>query len=389
MSRVRPNLAEPDFRKLFESIPGQFLVLSPALYITAVSDAYLELTATNRKDLLGKAFFETVAPGQEPDLKNLKSSLQRVLDRKTKDEIIVSSYAVSGANEKTANNSRSILNSPVKDDFGEIIYIMHKVEDVPELRRLENESSHELKMHEEQLLKSEKDLEEALNALNRSNAELETFSYSVSHDLRAPLRAVNGFTTIIEEDYGNLLDEEGKRLLQLVRYNADKMEKLIDNLLVLSRLGKKEAHKTMTDMNDLVEGALIEINKSTKHAANIRVSKLHPARADYGLINQVFVNLLSNAIKYSSKNERPEVEISSVQKSGETIYSVRDNGVGFDMKYAHKLFGVFQRLHSDDEFEGTGTGLTIVRRIVEKHGGKVWPEAEKNKGATFYFSLPE
>ena len=230
-----------------------------------------------------------------------------------------------------------------------------------------------------------KKAEEQLEMVNK---ELEAFSYSVSHDLRAPLRAISGYANIISEDYRKVLDGEGKRLLEVVQYNAKKMGTLIDDLLAFSRLGRKEIQKTTIEMKELIEGALIELGKTVEHKAEVRIGEIHPAQADYSLINHVFVNLISNAVKYSSKTEKPVVEIKSEKKNGEVIYSVSDNGAGFDMQYAHKLFGVFQRLHTMEEFEGTGVGLAIVQRVVSKHGGKVWADAKINKGATFYFSLP-
>ena len=231
-----------------------------------------------------------------------------------------------------------------------------------------------------------KKTEEQIKAVNK---ELEAFTYSVSHDLRAPLRAIDGYAQMMDEDYSKVLDEEGRRLLSVIQYNANKMGTLIDDLLDFSRLGKKEVQKTNLNMNELAKGAWIDLNKSVKHKAEVKIGKLPPAKGDYGLIHQVLVNLISNGIKYSSKTKRPLVEIKSEQKDGELIYSVKDNGAGFDMQYAHKLFGVFQRLHKTEEFEGTGVGLAIVQRIINKHSGKVWAEAEVGKGATFYFSLPE
>ncbi|HXB40330.1 MAG TPA: PAS domain S-box protein [Bacteroidia bacterium] len=231
-------------------------------------------------------------------------------------------------------------------------------------------------------------LKEAEDKLIAVNKELEAFSYSVSHDLRAPLRAIDGYAKILEEDYGKMLDGEGNRLLETVQFNAKKMGNLIDDLLAFSRLGKKELTKTDLNMNELVEGALYELNKSVKHQAKVEIKHLHPAKGDYGLINQVVVNLLSNALKYSSKVKEPLIEIGSEKKGDKIIYSVKDNGAGFDMRYVNKLFGVFQRLHTMDEFEGTGVGLAIVQRILAKHGGDVSAEGEKNKGAIFKFSLP-
>jgi|GEM_PF-3518865 PAS domain S-box-containing protein len=227
------------------------------------------------------------------------------------------------------------------------------------------------------------------DSIRELNHELEAFSYSVSHDLRAPLRAVNGYVQILQEDHGSLMNEEMVRLVQIIKYNAKKMETLIDDLLSFSRLGRKEMVKSDIDMNELTEGVLREINRMEPvHHAKIILGKLQPIKADYGLIHQVVFNLVSNAVKYSSKKENPEVEISSRQEGSEVIYEVKDNGSGFNMAYASKLFGVFQRLHRSDEFEGTGVGLAIVKRIVNRHGGAVGATGASGIGATFTFSLP-
>jgi PAS domain S-box-containing protein len=235
------------------------------------------------------------------------------------------------------------------------------------------------------LEKKVKDRTARLEAVNR---ELETFSYSVSHDLRAPLRAINGYADILREDLGPQLGAEGQRLLDIIKSNALRMSVLIDDLLVLSRLGRKELQCTLVNMDELAEGVLIELNKTITHKAAVKVGPLGFARVDYGLIHQALYNLVNNAVKYSSKKENALVEISAQQQDGSMVYTVKDNGAGFDMKYSSKLFGVFQRLHSDDEFEGTGVGLAIVQRIVTRHGGKVWAHAEPGNGAMFSFSIP-
>ncbi|HXC07057.1 MAG TPA: ATP-binding protein [Bacteroidia bacterium] len=227
------------------------------------------------------------------------------------------------------------------------------------------------------------------DSIRELNQELEAFSYSVSHDLRAPLRAVNGYVQILEEDHFSALNEEAIRLIQIIKYNATKMETLIDDLLSFSRLGRKELLRTDIDMNELAEGVVREMNRNEPTPkARIIIQKLLPVKADYGLIHQVMANLLSNAVKYSSKKEDPQIEISSRSSGSEIIYEVKDNGAGFNMKYANKLFGVFQRLHRTDEFEGTGVGLAIVKRIVTRHGGYVQANGVVNEGATFTFSLP-
>ncbi|HEY9045063.1 MAG TPA: ATP-binding protein [Ohtaekwangia sp.] len=231
-------------------------------------------------------------------------------------------------------------------------------------------------------------VESANKELQIVNKELESFSYSVSHDLRAPLRAIMGFTKMLEEDYEKVLDDEGKRILGVIQRNAGKMDNLINDLLKFSRLGRKEIQKTSIDTLKLVQSTLHELNTSIAHRAIIQIDALLPSYADYTLLGQVWTNLLSNAIKYSSKKENPLIEIGSYKKDSEHIYFVKDNGTGFDMAYADKLFGVFQRLHKPSDFEGTGVGLALVQRITARHGGSVWAEATVNEGATFYFSLP-
>lgn len=227
--------------------------------------------------------------------------------------------------------------------------------------------------------------------LEDANKELEAFTYSVSHDLRAPLRAIDGFSRILVEDYAEKLDAEGERVLSVIRNNAQNMGKLIDDLLEFSRLGRKPLEAVTVDMSELARHVyedLQPISAEPSHTGGLIVSPLPPAFGDRSLLRQVFMNLISNAIKYSRTREDGPIEVGCVAENGQNVYYVRDHGVGFDMKYVNKLFGVFQRLHSAEEFEGTGVGLAIVQRVVSRHGGRVWAEAELGKGATFYFSLP-
>jgi PAS domain S-box-containing protein len=231
-------------------------------------------------------------------------------------------------------------------------------------------------------------LEAQKKELEIVNKELDSFSYSVSHDLRAPLRAVGGYAQMLEEDYAHSFDADGRRLLQNINRSAQRMGVLIDDLLAFSRLGRKEIQKGRVNMAKLTEVSLAEINVSITHHANISIGKLHSVMADASLMTRVMINLLSNAIKYSANCENPQIKISSVLADNIVTFSIQDNGVGFDMQYVHKLFGVFQRLHTESEFEGTGVGLAIANRIIQKHGGKIWAEARENQGACFYFSLP-
>jgi light-regulated signal transduction histidine kinase (bacteriophytochrome) len=223
-------------------------------------------------------------------------------------------------------------------------------------------------------------------ALEAANQELESFSYSVSHDLRAPLRAVDGYARMLEEDYAARLDDEGRRLLAVVRQSSVRMGRLIDDLLAFSRLGRQQPAKQLVDMTELARDVVTELRNGA--AASVELGALPSARADRALIRQVWTNLVGNALKYSGKRADARVEIGGRQDGGESVYWVRDNGVGFDMRYADKLFGVFQRLHRVDEFDGTGVGLAIVQRVVARHGGRVWAQAKPGEGACFHFSLP-
>lgn len=225
--------------------------------------------------------------------------------------------------------------------------------------------------------------------LETVNKELEAFSYSVSHDLRAPLRAISGYSEILLEDYGKKLDENCIRIIDNISHYATKMGTLIDELLALSKYGRKEIQKTAINMNELTDGVLISINKVIKHNAKVEFENLPVIQADYNLMYQIMFNLLSNAIKYSAKKDKPLVKITCEFKKEEYVFHVIDNGAGFDMRYADKLYGVFQRLHSPEEFEGSGVGLAIVHRLVTKHGGKVWAEGKVDVGAKFYFTIPK
>lgn len=234
----------------------------------------------------------------------------------------------------------------------------------------------------------EKRVNDRTAQLEAINKELEAFSYSVSHDLRAPLRSIIGYSEILKEDNYNHLNDDGKRALTTVMQNAKKMNILIDDLLQFSRLGKKPLEKTEVNNQKLVNAVLAELKEATPETASITVSSLSSIEADESLMHQVWINLISNAIKYSSKKENPLIEIGSYKNGEEIIFVVKDNGTGFDMQYANKLFGAFQRLHKATEFPGTGVGLALAQRILNRHGGKIWVEAKVDEGAAFYFSLP-
>ena len=227
------------------------------------------------------------------------------------------------------------------------------------------------------------------NELKRTNAEVEAFTYSVSHDLRAPLRGIIGFTTILEEEYGNKLDDEAKRITSVIKSNTLRMGHLIDDLLTFSRMGRQDIAKTSINTWLMIHEVIEELTpKNDEHNIEWVIQSLPWINADINTIRQVWMNFISNAMKYSGNKERPRIEIGAFHHEGQIAFFIKDNGVGFDEKYKDKLFKVFQRLHGTEEFEGTGIGLALVEKIVSKHGGKVWAQGEVDKGASFYFSLP-
>jgi signal transduction histidine kinase len=233
------------------------------------------------------------------------------------------------------------------------------------------------------------ELEKANRELEFANKELEAFSYSVSHDLRAPLRHIDGFSELLTEGYAEQLPDAAKRLLQNVRNGAQRLGTLIDDLLRFSRLSRQPLSKSTVSLSKLVQQVLSEIDSERQgREVEIRIGALPDCLGDYALLKQVFTNLLTNALKFTRKKEHALIEITAEKRGDEIACSVRDNGAGFDMQFASKLFGVFQRLHKESDFEGTGVGLSIVQRIIYRHGGSIRAEAEVDKGACFHFTLP-
>ncbi|MCG8553822.1 MAG: ATP-binding protein [Proteobacteria bacterium] len=226
--------------------------------------------------------------------------------------------------------------------------------------------------------------------LEVANRELEGFSYSVSHDLRAPLRAIDGFARAFEDDYGDKVDDEGRRLIGVIRRSTSKMGRLIEDLLGFSRMSRRVVRLQQIDMTALARAAFQQAKaQEPDRQVDLRLSVLPPVAGDLAMLRQVWVNLLSNAVKYTRTREGAVIEIGSRSESGETRFWVRDNGVGFDPRYSHKLFGVFQRLHSERDYEGTGVGLALAQRIIRRHGGRIWAKSTPGNGATFEFALPQ
>lgn len=293
--------------------------------------------------------------GSNSDITRLKEVEQEILDSREEITQLLT----------TAEKSRHVLLSVIED---------------------QKESQAKLAALNEKL---EQIIQERTAQLTEANRELEAFSYSVSHDLRAPLRGINGFVDILVDDYGNHLDDEGKRICRIIRQNSEKMDQLINDLLAFSRITRQEISQSKIDMTGMVHSVYEELaDAPLRERTGFRIRNLHEGFGDPSLVRQVVINLISNALKYSSARENPVVEVSSKVDGGYVYYYFSDNGVGFDNTYKDKLFKVFQRLHNEREFPGTGVGLAIVQRIIARHNGRVGAESVDGRGATFWFSLP-
>lgn len=393
-------------QNIFESLPGLYLILTKDLNIVTASDAYLQATMTRRDDIRGRPLFE-VFPDNPDDpsadgVANLRSSLRRVIQNQTPDTMAIQKYDVRRADGTFEERFWSPINSPVLGENGELELIIHRVEDVTEFvlqkRNLAAASDHQaqarlrarLEAMEAEIFQSSQAVQTANQKLLAANQELEAFSYSVSHDLRAPLRHINGYVEMLMAHLDGTLTDKARRYLTVVSESATQMGQLIDDLLEFSRMGRKEMRQGTVSLNALIQESIHSLQDECKGRQIVwKVSPLPDVIGDVAMLQQVVVNLLSNAVKYTRHRSPAQIEVRLVSTTNsEAVVAVQDNGAGFEMKYVNKLFGVFQRLHRAEDFEGTGVGLANVRRIVSRHGGRVWAEGTPDVGATFYFSLP-
>ncbi|MFO1448943.1 MAG: PAS domain S-box protein [Opitutaceae bacterium] len=388
-------------RAVFESLPGLFLVLKPDFTIVTATDAYLQSTMTRREQILDRNLFD-VFPDNPDDpaasgVRNLRTSLERVRQTGQSDIMAIQRYDVRGKDGGFEEKYWSPINSPVIGPNQAIEYIIHRVEDVTEFVRQKQarapETSDALRdrmvQMEAEVFQSSQKLQQANHQLESANAELEAFSYSVSHDLRAPLRHIQGYAGMLAREASPLLSDTAKRYLKTVMDSSRQMGALIDDLLTFSKMGRTELRETRIEPSRLCELVRHELEfASAGRDVDWKIAEVPAVRGDPALIKQVLANLIGNALKYSRGRNPAVIEMGCAGlEDDQVVLFVRDNGAGFDMKYAHKLFGVFQRLHRTDEFEGTGIGLATVRRIVTRHGGRTWAEGVPQVGATFYFTL--
>jgi PAS domain S-box-containing protein len=374
------RLAEEEFRITLYSIGDAVITTDPAGNIRHMNIASEKLTGWKESDASGKRFEEVFKILHEKGLGITDNPVSRVLQEGLVTDHFTSTVLVAKDGTEIPVGESGAIVYDQENRISGVVLVFHDMTSRKEA--------------EEQIKKLNADLEirveERTEQLRKTNKELEAFTYSVSHDLRTPLRAIDGFSAILELDYKNAIDDEGLRLIHVIRHNAQRMGVLIDELLTFSRLGRTSMNHTNIDMKEMAGSVIEELTLADKDKKmEIVVEDLLPVKGDPGMMRQVWINLISNALKFSHEKTVIEIYISSSKESGRIVYCIKDNGAGFDMKYYDKLFGVFQRLHREKEFEGTGVGLAIVHQVIVRHGGAIWADSKINQGATFCFSLPD
>lgn len=369
--------SENRFRTIIEQFPYPVLTYTPEGVCTGTNFAWEEMWNTRRDVLVDYNILK------DPQIK--EAGFLPFVEKAFSGEPAISEpflYDPKLIGSSGRDRWLQMVLYPVKNTAGNILEVIVVHQDITaskeaenEIRLLNNELEERVRVRTEQLVSA--------------NKELESFSYSISHDLRAPIRGIGGFTQILMEDYGVNFDAEGKRIIGKIIENAKQMGQLVDDLLEFSRLGRTELAEKEISMKELATTVYKELmNLESGREIFFEIQDIPNVRADQPAVRQLWVNLISNAIKYTKKTGSPVIQIGFMESEEGTVFYVKDNGAGFNMQYYHKLFGVFQRLHSNSDFEGTGVGLAIVKRIASRHGGNVWAESKEGEGATFYFTLP-
>ena len=366
-------------RSLIEASLDPLVTISSDGKITDVNEATVQATGFARATLIGTDF-----AGYFTEPEKARAGYRQVFEKGFVTDYPLALRHVSGRVKDVLYNA-----SLYRDSEGRVTGVFAAARDITERKRAQEQLARHREYLEELVAARTADLAKANVLLETTNKELEAFSYSVSHDLRTPLRAIDGFSQILLEDYTEKLDAEGKRVLNVVRENTKKMSQLIDDILAFSRAGRQEMAIGEVHTERVVREAIEEL-KPASAGRNIAflIKSLPTLSGDPAMLRRVFVNLLDNAIKFTAPKPRAVIEVVARREGNEVVLSVKDNGVGFDMQYVGKLFGVFQRLHGPADFPGTGIGLAIVKRIVNRHGGRVWAEGKPGEGAVFYFTIP-
>lgn len=374
IQRDANNTGDTDhiYRILAANIPGSAITIldREERYLLAEGD-FLAIMGYTKETMPGKKISEIITP------ENYNGYYQAIIKRAFAGETILTE-------RQTISGHYSLMKVvPLRDGRGDIFAIMFVLIDVTAI-----------KLAQDELIKINARLESMVMdrtiQLKEANRQLEAFSYSVSHDLKAPLRRISGFSRMLQQDYASTIDnEEVKRLIDRIASNVSAMEKLIDDLLAFSKYQRKDLSKSSIAMEKMVQGIIHEFtSQESSRKFDISISALEPAYGDADMMRQVWINSLSNAVKYTQKNDVSKIDVTSIKDENEVRYSVTDNGAGFDMEYSDKIFGIFQRMHSASEFEGTGVGLALAKNIIERHGGAINFDSEVDKGTTFYFTLP-
>ncbi|MDD5207230.1 MAG: PAS domain S-box protein, partial [Desulfobacterales bacterium] len=364
--------SEEKLRSAFANAAIGFAIAAPEGLVVDANPAFCAITGYSLEELLTMEIPQLVHP--EDGAENMRL-IGRMIAGQIPDFVVENRFVRKDGESVWVRKSVSL----VRKAGGAPRWTLALVEDITERKRAEDA-----------LEKAHAELTARARKLEETNRELEGYAYTISHDLRTPLRAISGFSHMLADDYGPSMDEEGRRRLSVIEANAVKMGTLIDDLLAFSRAGRAAMNVSRIEMNELVAEIVETINAlEPSSKTDIRVNGLPPALGDPALIRQALTNLLENAVKFSRERPFPRIEVGSFKQEGEQVYFLNDNGVSFDMKSHKRLFGVFERLVSDEEFEGTGVGLAIVHRVVTRHGGRVWAEGRLHEGATFYFTLPK
>jgi len=408
MSPGNSNALAPNaFRLLFEAAPDAYVALSPDLTILAVTDAYLRASMTQREKILGRGLFE-VFPDNPDDpategTRNLRASLVQVLQHRKPDAMPVQKYDIRRPEAEGGGFEErfwSPVNSPVLDAHGELLYIIHRVEDVTEFMRLKREGGEHQKLTAElqeltdkieaEVYLRSREVAEASRKLKEANAELESFSYTISHDLRAPLRGMQGFADALKVDFAAQLPEEAQRYCTRIGAAAQRMEQLVDDLLAYSRMSREEVQIKPVQLEAVVDQAMQFLAAEiTDGKARVQKQGAFAAvLAHRPMLIQALQNLLSNALKFTSSGVAPDIGLHAEERGDRVRLWVEDNGIGIAPEYQSRVFNVFERLHGSDVYPGTGIGLAIVRRAMERMGGASGMESGRSGGSRFWIELP-